>query len=213
MKTIAISVLTVLLACTAYAQEYGQYSRFNFNVGGGIGFPLSDTGNFVNNGANFVVGAGPNVNHVLGFSGEFMFHDLPVKSSVIRQLGVPGAQARQYALTGNVILRVPTHERFGAYFIVGGGWYRRTEEATAPGLVAGTICPPFWVWWGVCSRGFFPANFVIGSRTDDALGGNVGGGLTLDIADNVKFYTEVRYHHAGGRVNTDVLPLTFGLRW
>jgi len=215
MKIIPISVLIVLLGCTAYGQEYGQYSHFNFNVGGGVGFPLSDTSNFVNNGSNFVVGAGPNVNHVLGFSGEFMWQDLPLKSGVIRSLGIPGANSRQYSLTGNIILRVPTHAGVGAYFIGGGGWYRRNEQALAPGLAAGTVCPPFWVWWGVCTTGLFPTAVVIGSRTADAFGGNVGGGLTVRIAEGLKFYTEVRYHHAsyGRGVTTDVLPLTFGLRW
>jgi len=214
MKTIPISVLTVLLACTAFGQEHGQDSHFNFNIGGGIGFPLSDTGNFVNNGANFVVGGGPNVNHVIGFSGEFMWHDLPLKSSVIRQLGIPGANSRQYSLTGNLILRLPTHGEFGAYFIGGGGWYRRNEQALAPTIVAGTVCSPFWSWWGACTTGLFPANVVIGSRTSDALGGNVGGGVTFHVAENFKFYAEVRYHHASyGRGSTDILPLTFGFRW
>jgi len=214
MKAIPVSVLTVLLVCGAYGQEYGQYSHYNFNVGGGIGFPVSDTGNFVNNGANFVVGGGPNVNHVLGFSGEFMWHDLPIKNSVIRQLAVPGANARQYSVTGNVILRLPTHGEFGGYLIGGGGWYRRNEQAIAPGLVPGTVCPPFWVWWGVCTTRLFPANVVIGSNTSDAFGGNVGGGLTFRLPENFKFYAEVRYHHATyGRGSIDILPLTFGLRW
>src|SRR5262249_30605898 len=160
-------------------------------------------------------GAGPNFGPLLGVDGEFMWSDLPIKRSVVEALDVPNASAREYAVTGNVILRIPTHSRLGAYVIGGGGWYRRTGETTAPALVPGTVCPGFWDWWGVCINGLWPANVVLSSKTWDAFGGNIGGGLTYRLGESrLKFYTEVRYHHAPhGTVNTDILPLTFGLRW
>jgi len=210
-KRALAALVALALGLPAYAQDF---SRLNFNIGGGVGFPLSDTQKFINNGANFVVGAGPNFNRVIGVDGEFMWHDLPVKRSVINALGVPSASAREYSVTGNLILRIPTSSTLGAYLIGGGGWYHRSEEATAPGLVPGTVCPGFWVWWGVCVNGFFPANIVIASSSSNAFGGNVGAGLTFRIADYLKVYAEVRYHHAShSGIDTDILPLTFGLRW
>lgn len=57
-------------------------------------------------------------------------------------------------------------------------------------------------------------NAVIASRSANAGGENVGGGLTFRLRGRTKFYTEVRYHHAGYNIGkVDVLPLTFGLRW
>jgi len=105
--------------------------------------------------------------------------------------------------------------RLGIYGIGGGGWYHRSGEATAPGLVPGTVCPPFWDWWGTCISGLWPANVVIASTSSNAFGGNIGGGVTYRLGESgVKFYTEVRYHHAShNQVNTDLLPLTFGVRW
>jgi hypothetical protein len=73
----------VLTACIAHAQ-YGV-PQFNFNIGGGIGFPLSSTSDFANEGADFVIAAGPNFSRVLGINAEFMWHELPVKRGVIDQ--------------------------------------------------------------------------------------------------------------------------------
>ena len=211
-RTLFIPFLIATFVVATSAQDVGHW---NFNIGGGVGFPQSSTGDFANAGGHFVVGAGPNFGPLLGISGEFMWHDLPIKREVINLIGVPDASARQYSVTVNGILRLPLKGRLGAYVIGGGGWYRRSGELTAPTFVAGTVCPGFWVWWGSCVNGLFPADAVLASSTSDAFGGNIGGGLTYQIGGgNIKFYTEVRYHHAAhDKVDTDLLPLTFGFRW
>jgi len=75
--------------------------------------------------------------------------------------------------------------------------------------------PPqrYWSWWYGCAIG--SVNFVTGSRSANAFGENIGGGLTFRLGEShLKVYTEVRYHHAGyNRVSTSLLPLTFGIRW
>jgi hypothetical protein len=214
-----ISRLSLVVVCvalsTAPALMSQEFPRWNFNVGGGVGFPLSDTRDFSGNGANFIVGVGPNFSRYFGINGEFMWNDLPIKRSVLNQIGIPDADARQYSVTFNGILRTPGETHLGLYIIGGGGWYRRTGEATAPALVAGTVCPGFWVWWGICVNGLWPGSIALASVTSDAFGGNIGGGVTYRFGQSpVKFYTEIRYHHASHkRVNTDLLPLTFGFRW
>jgi len=206
-----VAIVASLLG-KAYAQ--GEFTPLNFNIAGGVGFPLSDASHFVNNGANFVVGAGPNFSRLFGMNGEFMWHDLPVKRSTMDQLGIASASAREYSVTLNAIVRIPTPGLAGAYLIGGGGWYHRSGEAIAPVFVPGTVCPGFWSWWGACVNGLWPARAVVGSTSSDAFGGNIGGGFTIEIIGNLKFYTEIRYHHASHRtVTTDILPLTFGLRW
>jgi hypothetical protein len=44
---------------------------------------------------------------------------------------------------------------------------------------------------------------------------NIGGGVTYRLGESgVKFYTGFRYHHASYRhVSTNIVPLTFGIRW
>ena len=96
------------------------------------------------------------------------------------------------------------------------GWYRRTLEAKQTVLQAGEQCAPVWEWWNVqCVNGIFPTDVTVGSRTISAGGFNVGGGLAFRLGDSpTNLYVEVRYHHAmTGRVETEILPLTFGVRW
>ena len=194
----------------------GQDSpRWNFTMGGGVGFPEGTSAHFVNNGADFVVGGGPNLWPWLGVDAEYMWHDLPIKQNIIRDLQVPGGGARVHAITLNAIVPIPTHGKMGFYIIGGGGWYHRSGELTEPTYVPGTVCAPFYLWWGGCVDGFFPGKNVLASSSTDAWGGNIGGGITYKLTvGGLKLYTEIRYHHVPHQqVATDLLPLTFGLRW
>jgi len=207
-----------LSACLAFiaSGSFGQdLSPWNFTIGGGIGFPQSTADKFVNNGANFVIGGGPNIRRYLSLDAEFMWHDLPIKQDVVRALGVPDGSARIYSVTMNAIVPIPTHGKMGFYAIGGGGWYHRSGELTAPTYVPGTVCPPFYLWWGGCIDGLFPGKLVLASSSSSAWGGNVGGGITYRIGTSgFKIYSEVRYHHAPHKeIETDLLPITLGLRW
>ena len=199
-----------LLALPASAQ------RYNFNFGGGPGFPLDRTSDFANTSYNLVVGAGPNLHHHLKLNTEFMFHGLPLQQSVINQIGVSDVKGRLYSLTGNLILGTSIGGSKTAYLIGGGGWYRRTLEAKQTVLQAGSVCGPAWSWWNFqCVNGIFPTDVTVGSRTLSAGGVNVGGGFAFRLGESsANFYTEVRYHHAFTQsVETTVLPITFGIRW
>ena len=200
-----------IILCSLTLVQAQEYSKWNFNVGGGIGFPQGDLSSFVNHGGNFVVGGGYNFTKHLGVDAEFMWHDLPINSATKQALNTPGASARQYSVTFNPILKFPLGTKFGAYVIGGGGWYHRSGETTTPG--AAVVCDPYWSWWFGCTIG--TVNFVTGSRSANSFGENIGGGFTYRIGESsAKIYTEVRYHHAGyNRVATNLLPLTFGIRW
>jgi len=95
-------VLSVL--ASAHAQDY---SKWLFNVGGGIGFPQGDLSSFVNDGGNFVIGGGVNFIKHIGVDSEFMWHDLPINSKTKESLQTPGASTRQYAWTFNPIVHFP----------------------------------------------------------------------------------------------------------
>ena len=204
---LAMMVLALSSVCAVRAQD----GKWSFNIGGGVGFPTGDLGKFINNGGNFVVGGGYNVNKWLGTNGEFMWQDLPVNGTTKDLLQTSGASARQYALTFDPIVHVPLGHHLGAYVIGGIGWYHRSGETTRPG--AAVICDPYWSWWYGCAIG--SVNIVTGSTSADAFGENIGGGLSYRFGEShMKFYTEFRYHHADyHKVATDIIPLTFGLRW
>ncbi len=209
MSNLRFLLLIALLCGVVVSAQAQDESKLLFNIGGGIGFPQGDLGGFVNNGANFVVGAGYGFSKVVGVDAEFMWHDLPINSRTKDLLQTPGASARQYSLTFNPIVHFG--HKFGGYVIGGIGWYHRSGETTTPGV--GVVCDPYWSWWYGCAIG--SVNFVTGSTSANAFGENIGGGVTFRLGESrAKFYTEFRYHHAGySRVSTNILPLTFGLRW
>jgi hypothetical protein len=188
---------------------------FNFNIGGGPGFPLGTTSDFANTSYNFVVGGGPNLMSHVKLNAEFMFEGLPIHRSIIDQLGFSNVKGRFYSLTTNVLIGSGIGGHKTAYLIGGGGWYRRTIEAQQIVLGIGEVCEPWWWWDAQCVHGITTSEVTVGSRTSSAGGFNVGGGLTFPLGDSrANFYLEVRYHHAFTRnVETSVLPLTFGLRW
>jgi hypothetical protein len=205
---LAITII-LALAIPTYAQE--EHSKWLFNIGGGVGFPQGDLSNFVNDGANFVVGGGVNFNRYFGVDTEYMWHDLPINQRTLNLLQTPGASARQHAWTFNPIVHIPIGTKFGAYVIGGIGWYHRSGETTTPGV--GVICDPYWSWWFGCTLG--TVNFVTGSRSDNAFGENIGAGITYRLGEShAKIYAEARYHHASyNNVSTQLLPITFGIRF
>jgi opacity protein-like surface antigen len=202
--------MIVVFAAAASARPQDE-SRFLFNVGAGVGIPQSNLSSFVNDGANVVVGGGYAFTSKFGVDTEFMWQDLPINSRTKQFLQTPGASARQYAWTFNPIVHFPLGRHFGVYAIGGIGWYHRSGETTTPGV--GVICDPYWSWWYGCTLG--SVNVVTGRTSADAFGENIGGGLTFRLGEGrTKLYAEARYHHAGyNRVATDIVPLTFGIRW
>ena len=201
----------VLCACA-----WGQDHPYTFNIGGGPGYPVSDISNLSNVGGHFVIGGGANLTPRIGFDGEFMWYDLPPKSSIVALTGAPNGSAGMYALTGNLLVRTSRENKLGFYGIGGIGWYHRTWELTAPALVLGSSCQPSYVWWGVeCSNGLVTSDTTLRSGSTNGFGYNVGAGITFRIRESYfKIFTEVRYHHAFHHgIDTQVLPLTFGIRY
>jgi hypothetical protein len=211
---LAILILAVILIGAGLAAQV-EDPKYTFNVGGGPGFMVGDISKFANTGANFVVGVGGNVSHVFAVNTEFMWHNLPPKDQVIAITGSPDGHARMYSVTGNLILKTPPGN-LGGYWIGGIGWYHRHWALTAPTLGVGTICQPTYVWWGVtCVNGLVETTTTLKDGGVDGFGFNTGGGITFRLGDSpAKFYTELRYHKAyHNLIDTQVLPLTFGVRW
>jgi hypothetical protein len=209
----------VLLMAAAIAPASAQeYSNRIFSIGGGYGFPLGNTADFVKPSGHFVVGGGGNFNESFGLVGEFMLHKLSIKQGVITQLNAASATAVQTALTLNAVLRRQLSDRVGIYGLGGGGWYWRSAKVTlrGTGLVPGTACSSFFILWGVnCVNGLVPANQQPTALRSSAAGANAGLGFTVRLGQgNMKFFTEVRYHHGfHDTVATQLIPVTFGMRW
>src|SRR6266404_8753703 len=230
--TVFISLVTLLgnPVRADESQASPGTSQVNLHIGGGIGVPLDPTGNFAGIGGTFQAGAGPNLGIHHSTVGEFMWHGLPPNRSALLPalnalclLNPPttpnlpcsvasiNATDNVYALTANYMFH-RDGKLFGYYAIGGGGWYFRHAELknfTAP---PGTACAPAWGWWGYsCQNG----SVVLGSSGISSGGVNGGVGITVGQATGLKFYIEARYHYSpqGGRVSTQILPVTLGIRW
>jgi hypothetical protein len=216
MKKYFVGQFFVLLLLCAYGFSQSEASKFNLNIGGGFGLPQGQFSNIVNTGGTFQVGGGMNLGRMFGTNVEYMFQDLPPKSSIIALTGAPGGSARSNSVTLNFLVHSPEAHHAGFYAIAGGGWYHRSWQLTTPTLSIGSVCLPSYGFWGVvCTNGLVSSDATIASGSSNAGGWNAGAGITYRLKEShVKFYTEARYHAAyQNLVTTRILPVTFGLRW
>jgi hypothetical protein len=211
-----VTIISFMVLAGAISVRAQDERKWTINGGAGFGTPVAGTSDYVETGANIVVGGGYDFNRVVGVAGEFMWQGLPVRGRNRLQIGALDAHSNLYSVTGNLRLTVPTGGKFGAYAIGGGGWYRRSDSLTRPTLVPGIICEPAWSWWvPVCFNGLVPVTEVLASRNTDAFGGNGGAGVTYRVMEGgLKIYAEARFHYAPTeQVYTRVVTSTFGLRW
>lgn len=222
MSNRVLSLVVFLGFSIAAASAQPSFSRFNFDVGGGLGIGRGDVGKFVGASYHGVAGGGLNFTRMFGVNAEYMYYSLGLKDSVIQQQFLPtDANGHLQSVTLNGIVTAPLHSRWGAYGIAGVGWYQRTVSARSTLLSAGTPCEPTYKdWWGItCVDGaggsVVSPEQTLSSRTREAAGFNFGGGLTYRLKHpHAKIYVEARYHRAyHSDVQTTFLPVTVGLRW
>ena len=209
----ALLCIYLTFAAPLYAQNEPPEHRWTANVGGGFTPTLGDISSRLDTGGHVTVGGGYNFSDNVALTLEYMWTGMAVDRSVLRALAVPNGDAHIHALTLNPVFRFAPKHHVGGYFIMGIGYYRRTVEFTRPSVAVVTVFDP---WWGYFGPAVVPADQVLGSVTRDGGGMNAGIGLTLGLGHTgAKFYTEVRYHYVAthGARNTQILPVTFGVRW
>lgn len=210
----------LLLCNTVHAQE--EPEKINSNLGAALSLPMGPTGSVAKTSWGLTGGVGYNFNEHHSVIGEFMWSALYPSDGALQPLRVAlqdnsiSGHSNLYAVTGNYRYQMQG-KVFGAYFIGGGGWYYRTVGLSKP-VTSGTntVCTPSWLWWGfTCASGIVTANQTIGSKTSGVLGGNVGIGFTMKVADpSYRFYVEPRYHYAPTKnVTTQLLEITVGIRY
>lgn len=211
----ALGVLIGLLWLTGAARAQQYDPKFNLHPGVGFGLPQGRTADFADIGGNLTIGGGYNVTPIFGVVGKLAFQGLPIKQVALKRIGVSDSKSWVYATTGNAYFHLPIKGRFGVYMIGGGGWYHRTTQLTNPTLPLIGICSPGWDHWVEYVGGLVSVGKVLAAQSQDAFGGNFGGGVTYRMGDdNLKYYAESRYHCAPhDRVPTRVIPITFSLRW
>jgi len=209
--------IAAILGC-AVSLSAQDYSKFAFNIGGGVSAPLNPTAKFAGVSGNFDTGAGYNITRHHALLGEFMWSGLPPNFSTLQPVNAPFGNINLYSLTANYRYQADrlSGSRFGVYLIGGGGWYYRRATVDKNYIAPpGTACQPIYTWWGYgCTANDFVYTATIASRGVSAGGLNAGAGFTIRLADSgFKFYVESRYHYAFSHIPSTLVPVTFGFRY
>jgi opacity protein-like surface antigen len=234
VKWIVVLAL-VLAAVPAWAQV--DEKKINVNFGGGYTFALSEVRNHLGDGYNFDLGLTVNFTPKVGLQVEYGFNGLGKKTVMKDVASTPGgsttpqqfsADMNMQYLDFNVVLRPKPEGKASPYIVAGVGYYYRPVKVTTPGVgyVPG-YCDP---WWGFCyPGGWVPVDKILGSRSSNDIGMDVGGGVSVKLGDSASLYIEARYHYiwgpsysvtdpttnktVSGTATGQFLPITVGIRF
>src|SRR5215475_1658557 len=204
----------VLLVCvfSIYIHKQDRLEHFTFDVGGAFSFPTGQLENRVQTGFGIVASGGPRFNPRLSVGLDFALQYFNLKNFVgspVNQINSLGSMVRIWSLTINPTYQFWKEEKVSAYGTGGYGIYNRDLQLPTPGAgVAVAACDAFW---NICVGGS-QASGISGNLNTYKGGFNVGGGV--NFGTRTKFFVETRYHHMFTTHSpTELIPLTFGVRW
>jgi hypothetical protein len=209
----SLPTLTCLLALNLWAATaFAQSDQWMVDFSGAAAPTVGVTNDHLKTGWNIDLGAERTFAHGVGLRGDFGYYRLGVTDQALRTLSVPNGDAHMFSLTAGPTWHFPIGSRVGGYVLGGVGWYRRTVEFLQPTVAVIDIIDP---WWGYVGSEIVPASQILGSVSNNAFGGNVGGGVSIPLGSSGSaFFAELRYHRANTKTTpTAVLPVSFGIRW
>ena len=232
-KLMTAAFAACLLATPAFAQDKPVEVNFGF----GWTFPTMDFKNSFDPGWHGTVGVTFLTTPKSGFLVDYTYNKMDGPERTINLVDNPIAGAiattgllesnhQMHVVTFNYLWRSASDSAINGYVLGGGGYYHRIVQVTTPSVGYTTFCDPYWY---VCYPSLVSVDQIIGDRSSNDFGINVGGGITF--GREAKFYIESRYHYVwgpeieptvpaqGGSVpasrttNAAYFPLTFGIRF
>jgi hypothetical protein len=203
-------------------QEHGYKQTFfpggpAFEIGGGFNAPIGNDTPYITWGGNFTGGAGMHFSRRFSLLGEFQFMDNKLPAAFINAgnggAGGPGAGGNSHiiSITADPLIDLFPKATNSAYVTGGAGWYHKSTNFTE------TLCCDFYG---------FPVTFTANSFSSNQFGVNFGIGFTHRVGGayatgNMKLFGEARYVYLhtppitqpNGLGTTELIPVTFGLRW
>ncbi len=194
-----------------YGQQpyHSRFSHLAVEGGGGFTAPLGNSTSELTYGWNFRGGLGWNFSKKIAVLGEYEFDRTGIPTTILNEVGEPGGNVHMWSLTLDPVWNYKTSGRWGGYVTGGGGFYRRLTSFTEPVEAQGVYCSYFY-----CYPYYYTTNAVVSHYSSNQGGLNIGTGFTFGAWEHAKFYTEARYEwlDTPGRT-TQIIPVTFGLRW
>lgn len=206
-------LVVILISLPGLAQSRNEeFHHLTLSAGGGLTTIAGPDAGKLDLGGNLQLNGGYFFNRYFGITGNFMFSHLGITRAELNNLNQPDGSARVYAVTADPTLRVPLGHGFSAYALVGGGYLRRTVEFTQPTLAWTYIYDP---WWGYFGPVLVPVDVVLGTTTSNSGAFDTGGGFNFPLPrTRVKLFVEARYFKGfTSNTTTNVVPITFGIRW
>jgi len=210
----------------ASAQENGERSRhtapqrslFTFELGAGFNAPVANDIPYISWGGNLTVGGGVNLTRHLALMAEYQFIDNKLPGNLIAQVGADSGNAYFNSITLSPVLDLFPRRTNSVYLTGGGGFYHKLTTFSSP-------VPVFYCdYFGDCGVGY--ASSTVYQFSSNQAGGNAGIGFTHRLRGNyrnsrARLYAEVRYlfvntppiSQINGLGTTELIPVTFGVRW
>ena len=191
-------------------QSYqSRWSHLAIEGGGGFTAPLGKSSNDLTWGWNVRGGLGFNFSKKLAVLGEWEFNRNKIPGRILSEVGEPGGNVHTWSLTVDPVWNYKTSGGFGGYVVGGGGFSRQLTSFTEPALAQGVYCDYFY-----CYPYYYTTNVVVSHYSSNQGALNIGTGVTFGHWQNAKLFTEARYEwlDTPGH-STQIIPVTFGLRW
>lgn len=179
--------------------------------GGGFNAPIGNDTPYITWGGNFTAGGGLHFSRGISVLGEFSFFDDKLPGAFIAAGGGQTGNTHIFALTVDPTLDLFPKRTNSIYLVGGGGWYHKSTN--------------FNVLGGYDFYGF-PVYVTANSFSSNQGGLNFGFGLTHRLGGvygegTMKLFAEARYTwiatpplgQADGLGRTEIIPVTFGVRW
>jgi len=220
----------VMLVFTATAEAGGRpdkvYGDWFGHIAGGVNFAQGDFGDIADDGWSIRGGATywPS-DWPVGIQLEVAYSAYDFSSSAIRSIndaiqeidpelgGISGGDFDDWSFSVSGIWSLNGKSADGLYLLGGIGIDRVEAKLTDTDLVYyPPVCDPWW-WW-CYPGGVGPGTVVVASESSTELSWHVGAGYAFTFNRTSLLFVEARYKSVQtDPKNSEVLPLTFGIRW
>jgi len=189
------------------------YSLSHLAIEGGAGFnaPIGNDTPYITWGGNFTGGVGLHFSQRFTLLGEFQFTDNKLPGAFVTAGGGQGGNAHIFSMTADPVLDLFPKWTNSVYVTGGGGYYHKSTNFTVQEC---------------CDFEGYPVNVTTNGFSSNQVGLNFGLGFTHRLGGvngdgQMKLFGEARYVYirtppiteTNGLGRTELIPVTFGVRW